>query len=539
MVFSRFSVTRGVCWLVACGCCCLSATQDTAAQQAQIAQRESQRINAALDEQADWKLTDVPLREFAKTLGDRLEANVLVDAVALEDFGISTDTPVTVNLTGISGRSSLDLLLRDLDLGWIVLDGLLWISTREELESELLTKTYPVGDLVRSADGAKVDYDYDTLIGAITSSIAPDSWDQVGGPGSIEGIYAALAVSQVREVHEQIEYLLRRCRKLVQQVTEHPDTVPRPLVLDAAGGEKIRDELDKRAAVELQDAPLNAALDYIADLYRIPIVIDTNALDDFGIGTDVPITFEMKRLPLRNTLRILLDQLDLTFVVRDEVLLITSTEEAEAMLQTVVYPVGDLVTPVDLANLAHHEQYLDAETSAYWLDFDSLIDTITTSVGPASWDAVGGPSSIETLYTPTALLISQTEEIHEQIVNLLAELRRVKSQEQQRLELAAKANSESAEHFIKAYPLSLVGDEQVMIKQLVELLRVSLGPDLWQKDTRALLHSVGSTLVVRHTREVHRAVQRLLREVGVLSPIGPMGGSQPFSGGGGVQGGLF
>ena len=534
MLFPRLSVAGGTRWLCVCGCFCLSVTQDASAQQTQIVQREHQRIHAALDEPAEWKLTDVQLTDFAAFLGEHLDANVLIDCTALEDFGISTDTPVTFNITGISRRSALNLLLRDLELTWMVRDGALWISTIEEQESELITKTYPVGDLVRTTVG---DYEYDTLIDTITASIDPASWDQVGGPGSIEPIYAAIVVSQVRQAHEQIEYLLRGCRKLRQQLAEHPGTVPRPAALDGTGGKKIRQELENPTAVDLTDVELVQAVEYFADKHDIPIVIDTNALEDFGIGRDQPITCQTKRLPLRNTLRILLGQLELTFVVRDEVLLVTTIEEEEALLQTVIYPVGDLVAPME-GRPADRERYLDDAAPAFAaLDFDSLIDTVTTTVGPDSGDAVGGPSSIEVLPQPTALLISQTEKMHEQIIDLLTEMRRVKSLEQQRLEKTARAESESAQHFVEAYSLELAGDKPVMMKELLDLVHISLGPEAWQ-DERALLHPVGSTLVVRHTRRVHRSIRRLLEKVGVLK--GPMGGfSQPSQSGLEGKGGLF
>jgi hypothetical protein len=44
----------------------------------------------------------------------------------------------------------------------------------------------------------------------------------------------------------------------------------------------------------------------------------------------------------------MLNDLELTYVVRDEVLLITTPEEAESQLITKVYPVGDLVVPIGI-----------------------------------------------------------------------------------------------------------------------------------------------------------------------------------------------
>ena len=58
-------------------------------------------------------------------------------------------------------------------------------------------------------------------------------------------------------------------------------------------------------------------------------------------------------------------------------------------------------------------------------DFDMLIDLITRTIAPQTWDAVGGPGSIAPFDQNFSLVISQTQEIHEQIADLLEQLRRL------------------------------------------------------------------------------------------------------------------
>lgn len=58
-------------------------------------------------------------------------------------------------------------------------------------------------------------------------------------------------------------------------------------------------------------------------------------------------------------------------------------------------------------------------------DFDSLIELITSTIAPQSWDDVGGPGAIQGFETNLSLVISQTQEIHEQIADLLEQLRRL------------------------------------------------------------------------------------------------------------------
>ena len=58
-------------------------------------------------------------------------------------------------------------------------------------------------------------------------------------------------------------------------------------------------------------------------------------------------------------------------------------------------------------------------------DFDSLIELITTTIEPDTWDEVGGEGSIAPFETNLSLVITQTQEVHEKIVDLLRQLRRL------------------------------------------------------------------------------------------------------------------
>jgi hypothetical protein len=110
--------------------------------------------------------------------------------------------------------------------------------------------------------------------------------------------------------------------------------------------QKIFEALDQIIPLEFIETPLRDVIDYLKDAAAIPIEIDTKALDDVGLTTDTPVTRNLKGVTLRSGLRLILKDLDLTYMVRDEVLLITTPEEAETQLVTKVYPVADLVVPI-------------------------------------------------------------------------------------------------------------------------------------------------------------------------------------------------
>ena len=180
----------------------------------------------------------------------------------------------------------------------------------------------------------------------------------------------------------------------------------------------------------------------------------------------------------------LLRDVDLTWTIRSSMLLITTPEEAESMLFTRTYQVAELVLPV--SGMKYDSQRLPTirreDPNNFWgpmyggmggmggmsgmsgmgggeggatgnqgavsggtgmfqrmgicggcpppphrwtavADFDSLIEVITGTIDPTTWDAVGGPGSISPFESSLSLVITQTRDTHRHIEALLEELR--------------------------------------------------------------------------------------------------------------------
>jgi hypothetical protein len=188
------------------------------------------RINQELDSSTQLEFFDAPLSDVVGFLKDFHAIQIQIDQEALKDVGIDKDEPVTCDLKGISLRSALNLFLRQLDLAYVVQDEVLLITTPEELETRLMTKIYPVGDLLSSdGDAGHFSSNGETLVTMITSIVHPTTWDTVGGPGAIAGTSFCgvdmLIVSQTYDVHEQIDWLLTQIRATIQ-TGETPPAAP-------------------------------------------------------------------------------------------------------------------------------------------------------------------------------------------------------------------------------------------------------------------------------------------------------------------------
>lgn len=196
-----------------------------------------------------------------------------------------------------------------------------------------------------------------------------------------------------------------------------------------------------------------------------------------------------QQISLRSALNLILSSLRLSYVIQDEVLRITSEQARDSNTYARVYNVGDLVIPIPnfvpgyntglagaikyaheslgyggstvpmgrvpltvaskeapentnasvLAQMGAHGMLPSLGSQqqqpmgfgpggmggAAMADFDTLIELITSTIAPSTWDDVGGAGAIEPFPVNLSLVISQTQEVHEQIADLLDQLRRL------------------------------------------------------------------------------------------------------------------
>lgn len=95
-------------------------------------------------------------------------------------------------------------------------------------------------------------------------------------------------------------------------------------------------------------------------------------------------------------------------------------------LYTVTYNVADLVTPVSpLIIKADGSRDRTTEAGGDQPDFDGLMDLIESTVKPETWEVVGGPGTIRSFEPNLCIIVTQTQDVHEEITSLLEQLRRL------------------------------------------------------------------------------------------------------------------
>lgn len=167
---------------------------------------------------------------------------------------------------------------------------------------------------------------------------------------------------------------------------------------------KLRDierKLEEPVTADFVETPMSDVVDYLSQNLSMPILVDEMALEEVGLTPeDIVVTiYDVGTLTARSVLRLALAKYELTYVIEDEVLKITTPEKAEARPDVRVYSA---------------ESFGDQ-------DMDSIIRLITNMVEVDSWDEVGGPGHIEAF--GGKIIVSQTQEVHEKIRDLIAQLR--------------------------------------------------------------------------------------------------------------------
>ncbi len=490
-------------------------------------------------------LDEVPLGKFAQVLSDELNVPVDIDELSLDDLAFSIEMPIRVHVKEVSVKSMLDIVLPEYDLALLVYPDGIVITTQDEADSELLRRQYEVTDLF---DGkiARVE----DLSHVLVDSIQPDTWEHLGGPGSIAVWETKLVIMNTWEVHQQVDNFLAALRVAKNLPNESYSVKPIACSPWQETHERIQQKLDSvQVSVDLQDKPLDAVTQILGELGGFNILIDHRGLEDYGFTADIPIELPQRSRSLRHTLDLICQAYDFDWDIDSEVVRITTPEETESELHVCVYPIRDLMwkgpksdDPVIQQRLLKLSRWQTAppyqaqELQSLCLnDYPALPgghqlkNVITTSIEPDMWEELGGPGTCNVYPLADCLVITQSRRVHQQVRVLLQELREhppwypVSAQLKQ-------ADQAEAEIITVSYrvPTEIDGDPSVgkrkpvfspqQMTEIATFLTQTIEPDSWHQSGHYATY-LQDKLIVRNRRDVLFQVHDRLVELGVSGPI--------------------
>jgi len=186
---------------------------------------------------------------------------------------------------------------------------------------------------------------------------------------------------------------------------------------------RIEAALPMSNEVNFTETPLIEALKYLAEVHNIPIEIDHRALQDEGVSEDQPVNIQSSNVSFKSVLGMMLEQNNLDYVIRNEVLLITTRSLADSLTEVRVY------------NVSRLNEFTLAE----------LEEIIGSTVAPGTWDQSQSPTKssnrnsaemqARTIPEPqspvrpgvirttrTALIVRHSQRVHDEISELLTQL---------------------------------------------------------------------------------------------------------------------
>ena len=369
-------------------------------------------IRRALETRVRIEFDEVALDEVCEAIKKQLRIPVVLDRRALGDEGLDPETPVSCSLSNDRLRSVLDLMLSNLDMTWTINCQVLLLTTTTAAQELLDTRVYDVTDLAASSEPGYTDIG--ALVELITTIISPESWSEVGGEGSIPAIEGrgirAIVISQTFQIHNEIEKLLAALRAHIpKKADEKGKDADGNKPTAASEEETIRRALRKQIEIDFNETPLDEVVEHLKKLLKIEIQLHKRSLGDEGLDIDTPISFQVSGISAAAAMDLMLRDLDLTYTIKDNYLqILTESAEEELSLSVKLYDVADLVDDHD--------------------GFDLLIEAITSTISPESWDIVGGPGCIASFNNAgmRVIAVRLTQRMQNDIGKLLADLRKVK-----------------------------------------------------------------------------------------------------------------
>ncbi|MEC9002659.1 MAG: hypothetical protein VX644_04740, partial [Planctomycetota bacterium] len=109
-------------------------------------------------------------------------------------------------------------------------------------------------------------------------------------------------------------------------------------------GIEIQKSLKKHVDVNFNQSPLSVVVDTLGRMAGINVHLDRRGLVAEGVTSDTPVTIALSQpVSLQSALNLILEELRLSYVIRNEVLLITSEQTRDTDVYQEVYNVADLV----------------------------------------------------------------------------------------------------------------------------------------------------------------------------------------------------
>lgn len=302
-------------------------------------------------------------------------------------------------------------------------------------------------------------------------------------------------------------------------------------------GERLAAQLDRRVVLTLNQGKLAELRAELESKLKLPVLIDRKSLDDEAFDTTTPIHWgSTQPLKLRLALRTLLADLNLVYCTEEGTLIITTKTAAENRQIVRTYAVDpELLKPRKRIRQTQLIQFggwgsgfgggggpppLHAEYD----EVDSLVNLLTSIIQPTTWRANGGMGGIEPNLQLGLLVVSNTEEVHDELAALLDVFKK-KMAERKPPPIAPDAVERGIHPVVlpavrlkQQNPLDhdrpISKEPAFTMDELVAQIKKQIEPASWTKPEHTI-STLGQNLIVTQTRANQLKIHALLQQLGI------------------------
>jgi hypothetical protein len=178
------------------------------------------------------------------------------------------------------------------------------------------------------------------------------------------------------------------------------------------GERKVRRKLETIVDVDVKEKKLQAFVEEIGSKIGVPVILSESGLQNAMVEVDAPVTLRLKGASAIGALHCALDPLNLTFIINDDVLVVTDKSSTRRINILRIYSIADLC--------------LARKGGSYVERGNEISKVIRESIDRDVWEDGGGDATIQWIPALLALSVSAPEETQPKVVQFLAGLRAVK-----------------------------------------------------------------------------------------------------------------
>lgn len=201
---------------------------------------------------------------------------------------------------------------------------------------------------------------------------------------------------------------------------------------------RLQRELERPVTFNFVETQFSEALDVIRDISGVNIILDPNAFQDaVSAGRETPISLKVTDMKLKHALKWLVDQVGLQYTLSDHTVFISTAKLLHTNIETKTYDVKDLLITIQDFPAPEMSLEVDAEGGGGEIidwgdagddfgggeDASTLAGLIRDHIQPTSWDPEIG-TSIVAVPQGDQIIVNQSPEVHQEIMDFLTRLRR-------------------------------------------------------------------------------------------------------------------